>query len=125
MEKDATLVKAGYERLFNLGNFDHEKFTITKDVEAGTELVALKKLSVVIVALEEDLKKYRCHRDRRNSIDNSLRYAGLSEQQRSDLQKEAAKLDQLIKAFETKHKPVSKGCKCYYCTHVNEVEDIR
>ena len=122
---NASLVRAGYERLFNLGNFDHEKFTVTKDVEGGNELVALKKLSVVIVELEEDLKKYRGYRDRRSNIAQNLHYPAYSDEQRSDLQKEAAKLDQLIKAFETKHKPVSKACKCFYCTHDRDVEDVR
>ena len=120
-----TLIKAGYERLFNLGNFDHEKFIITKEVEEGTELVALKKLSVVIVDLEEDLAKYRQYRQRRSAVYNNLHYTGLSVEQLEKLTNEATQLDMLIQAFETKHKPVSKACKCYYCTHEREVEDVR
>jgi hypothetical protein len=120
-----SFVNVGYERLFNLGNFDHEKFTISKEVVEGSELVAYKKLSVAIVELEEDLAKYRQYRARRHDIAQNLHYQGYSDEQRADLQKEAQKLDQLIQAFETKHKPVSKACKCYYCTHVNEAENTK
>ena len=116
-------IKVQYERLFNLGNFDHEKFTITKEVEyTSTEAMTMKKLSIIVADLEVDLANYRQLHNLIQSVKERLTWDNEPE---VDVKLEADLKDLMRrdKAFREKHYPVHKACKCYYCRHPDGQND--
>jgi hypothetical protein len=109
-------IRIGYERLFNMGNFEHEKYTISKDVEADSEFDAWKKLALQIAEFEDDLKNYRSLRTDALNIKVELSWQ-TNGQKRELLNKQLAGIERALIAFEMKHHPVHKPCKCFYCIH--------
>lgn len=116
------VIRIGYERLFNMGNYEHEKYTISLDAEGVNEYEVMKQISLEITELEEDINRYRgLLIERANLLTNIEHFKEL------DMVAETAKFEQrlviveaLIKAFREEHKPVYKPCNCYYCTHVDD-----
>jgi hypothetical protein len=111
-------VKIQYERLFNLGNFDHEKFSISKDVEASTETKALVKTALLLADLELELNAYRKLEREIESLSHRLEWGGLSDEDedRETMRQQLNRMMAKAKAFREKHKPLHKACKCPYCT---------
>jgi hypothetical protein len=115
-------VRVGYERLFNMGDYEHEKYTISKDVEAGNEYDAFKKLALDIVEFEADLAKYRILCSKIQSKSWAAKHEPI-EKMREKAKQELEVMRQMITEFKEKHKPVYKACKCYYCTHIDDYDD--
>ncbi len=108
-------VRISYERLFNMGSYEHEKYTISKDIDAGSELEAFKKLSLQIVDFEEDLNNYRHALNLLSSAKWDFEHAMGPEVETINIK--LHRIEKAIKAFREAHKPVSKPCNCYWCTH--------
>lgn len=109
-------VQITYERLFNLGNYDHETFKIERQVQAKTEFAAMQKLSLQLAALEEELRWYRSLYSRYEVIKQQINndwYIDIK------LKAEAAieenKLKEQMTAFKEKHIPLTKLCNCAFC----------
>jgi len=109
-------VKIQYERLFNLGNFDHEKFSISKDIEAGTELEAFQKTALMLADLENELKAYRKVEADIESLSNRLEWSHYTPEEKEEMRQRLNRLLAKARAFREKHKPLWKACKCAYCT---------
>jgi hypothetical protein len=109
-----TVIRIGYERLFNMGSFEHEKYTINKEVESDNEYDAFKKLTLDIVDFESDLVIYRQLCERLPGVLWNLQHEQLKDG-KEKTQKKYDMMKQMIEEFRTKHKPVFKECKCYYC----------
>jgi hypothetical protein len=125
-------IRISYERLFNMGNFEHEKYTISKDVDCNTEFEVFKELSLKIVNFEDDLKRYRGLFDTlRNAqwLLESMKSKNVqaTAKQIKQAEHKIANIQEMIRAFKEEHKPVFQPCKCYYCTHrddeYNDTED--
>ena len=115
-------VRVSYERLFNMGNFEHEKYTISKDVDCGTEFEAFKELSLKIVEFEADLVKYRALCEKLPNLIWSTKHIN-SQLELEKVQRKLEIIQRRIQEFKEKHKPVFKECKCFYCTHPDEYND--
>ena len=117
--------RVSYERLFNIGNFEHEKFIITKDLD-GAEIPDLMKELVVLVAdLEEEIGKFRAAYRERHDLLQHLGWACTSEESRAEIRKRLEHLDLIMAAFRFEHKPLFRECKCFYCQNPDwdEYED--
>ena len=49
-------MKIGYERLFNMGNFEHEKFIVNKEAESIKEINDLVR---EVARLEMEIQRFR------------------------------------------------------------------
>jgi len=112
------LIRIGYERLFNMGNFEHEKYTVNKEVESNNEFDAWKKLALDIVDFETDLVTHRKLCEMLPNIAWAMNHEPL-ESAREKAKEKLEKIKRMIEEFRTKHKPVFKECKCYYCKNRN------
>ncbi len=122
MESDIGIVRITSERLFNLGSYEHEKFTVTKDVIADTEFKAFKTLSLQLADFEKDLQHFRRLVTRESDLVQYVKYDRViaSPELLAKKTKELEEVRRQIKAFRDEHKPVDRACKCYYCTHPEE-----
>jgi hypothetical protein len=110
-----------YERLFNIGNFNHEKFIINKEVPLGSdEATELKNAAVFCLELEEEIAKFRKVFELRGNVLMSLGYA--RPEQKEVLEKQVRAYDRIINSFKAEHHPQYRECKCYYCTHKDDVD---
>jgi hypothetical protein len=116
----AELVEIGYERLFNLGNFEHEKFIIKKNVQAETEYQAWKQLSIHLADFEKDLGRFRDLVNKFFSIKAWVEHnqnVGINIDPK-EIEKTKAEMKLIaseIYAFRSVHMPVSQPCKCAFC----------
>ena len=101
--------KISYERLFNLGGYEHEKFIVTTDAEGPDRLSCFKDLHTQLIKLEAELSIYR------KDVHTLMEMAYLDKDAKA--WKKVRFISKRIKAFEEAHKPVEKACKCFYCTH--------
>jgi hypothetical protein len=113
----AELVEIGYERLFNLGNFEHEKFLIKKSVQADTEFQAWKDLAVQIAEFERDLELFRQALQSYYSLSNHIGNSHFfeSEEEKNMAILKLKQIAQVVHDFEQKHKPLEQPCKCAFC----------
>jgi hypothetical protein len=110
-----------YERLFNLGNFEHEKFVVSKELTLGEDIPeGIKELVVLIADLEDEAAGYRVALQDRRDLLPRHGWQGTSEEDKSRMEKRLKQLNLIITAFKDDHKPANRGCKCYYCQHPEE-----
>jgi len=115
-------IRIGYERLFNMGNFEHEKYTVSKDVDCNSEYEAWKTLALNIVDFEADLVNYRKICERLPNVIWASQHEPLTSA-REKATKQVIKLKAMMEAFRNEHKPVFKECKCYYCKNRGNWDD--
>jgi hypothetical protein len=110
-----------YERLFNLGNFEHEKFVVSKELALDEDTPdGIKKLVVLIADLEDEAVGYRVALQDRRDLLQRLGWQGTPEDDKAQMKKRLKQLDRIITAFKDDHKPTNRECKCYYCQHPEE-----
>lgn len=117
-----------YERLFNIGDFSHEKINVTVQLNGEKPEDVLTNLMVEVVSLEGDFQAYR------KALQEATMYAAQIHHLREHIKDKAetnethiykTEIDKLTKkfdavnsivlAFEKKHKPLSVKCKCRFC----------
>jgi hypothetical protein len=109
-----------YERLFNLSNYEHEKFVVSAEVPLGSDRgTELKNAAVFCLELEEEITKFRRVFELRGGVIASLGYNG--PKQNAVLEKQVKAYDRLIESFKLEHRPQYRECKCYYCQHRDDI----
>jgi hypothetical protein len=97
-----------------MGGYEHEKYTISKDVDCGSEFEAWKNLALKIIDFEADLVNYRKLCEQLPNVIWATQREPLKPA-KEKANKQAIKIKGMIEAFRSEHKPVFKECKCYYC----------
>lgn len=117
-----------YERLFNIGNYDHEKFCVSKDITPrGKVEKELKNVVILICDLEEEVNKFRLYYREQVELLQRLNYCRIKEDlaEQKKIKVRLRKLDLIITAFKVEHQPIFKACKCYYCEHPDGDEEFQ
>lgn len=103
-------MRIGYERLFNMGNYEHEKFVVSKEAESEKEMIGLIR---AVAQLERDIQTFR---DAKRKLDSIKTRIKLSDEPKTPLEKRKKELEKIISDFKKKHNPTEKECKCAFCT---------
>ncbi len=111
-------MKIGYERLFNMGNFEHEKFIVNKEAESIKEINDLVR---EVAKLEMEIQRFRKLKGMLTHLESRLNFQDNKPEEKKKLETEKQKVLKGIDAFKKKHNPKAVQCKCAFCT--GEFED--
>jgi hypothetical protein len=105
----------GYERLFNMGNFEHDKFVVSKEAESEREVIGLVR---AVARLEKDIQRFRKARSDLQSVKEKIGWLRSEEEKKEKpaLEKKAKALEKIIGDFKSKHQLLEKACRCAFCT---------
>ncbi len=111
--------KITYERLFNLGGYEHEKFVITEDLNGTNPDATFKDMCVTVLELESEIAKFRIAYKKLTELQQRLSWdcVNRNDKQKAEIKKEIRYWDQIVEEFKLIHSPRNKECKCFYCTH--------
>lgn len=107
--------KVTYERLFNLGGYEHEKFVVTKDLDGQSPDTAMKDMCIQILELEEEIAKFRIAYRTKQELLQRLGWNCEKEEAKAEMRKRIRHCDLVIDSFKLEHQPRNKECKCFYC----------
>ncbi len=115
-----------YERLFNLSNYEHEKFTVGLELDEDNIMdsdLIFKAMAIQVLELEAEITRFRKAFTLRQDLLYSLGCC-TSEDEKKRIKKKLRYLDLVIEDFKLEHQPRHKECKCFYCQHpeYNEAE---
>jgi len=116
--------KVQYERLFNLSNYEHEKFVVSLELsEDENPDQAFKAMAIQVLELEGEIARFRTafisRQELRSELRSQLAYRSNSdsEDDKKRIKKRLRYLDLVVEDFKLKHQPRHKECKCFYCQH--------